>query len=87
MLGLTNAATTDDANDDKQGIVDKLKDFGHTLLENLKFEPSDNDTSTVNETSNDTEPSIFHKPMNMDEARSLLMSFLRLLAQAFMIVS
>jgi len=81
LLGLTNANNNTD-----EGIVDKFKHYAGRLLEDINEQLYDNYTTT-NESSNATESSIFHKPKNMSDVRTILMAFLRFLAQLFIIVS
>lgn len=83
LLGLTNAAENNTNVD--QGFLGKLKALPGRLLENLTEGLHEN--STTNQSSNDNETSIFHKPKNINDVKNILLVILRLLAQALMIVS
>jgi len=86
LLDVTNADTTN-TTDVKEGFRDKLKDAVNNLLENLNLRSSDNLTTTANDSSVENATSIFHKPKNMSDVRTIFLAFLRLVAQIFIIVS
>ncbi len=84
LLGITNA--TNQIADNNDGLIDKVSTFATSLWKSLN-EGSNDTSTTANETTNTTQTSIFHKPENMSDVRRMLVAFLRLLAQLFIIVS
>lgn len=92
MLSFTNATnTTNNIAHTDEGLVDKVKTYVHHIWDNISERSSRNLTTTGNYSSIENETSslasIFHKPANMSNARFILSTTLRLLAQGLMIVS
>ncbi len=83
MLGLTNANNNTADTDD--GVLATIENYARHLVDDLKG--GSNENSTANESSNATDTSIFHKPKNMSDVRAILLAFLRVIAQLFIIVS
>ncbi len=85
LLGCTNA--TNNTTDTGEGFVDTLKSYANLALEKIRGRTEDNSTTMANETIDHNETSIFHKPKNINDVQLILLAILRLLAQAFLVVS
>ncbi len=83
MLGLTNA--DNNTGNAAERLVVTIKSYVvDPVWKSLNGESNE---TTTNGSSNATDTSIFHKPKNMSDIRMILLAFLRLLAQLFLIVS
>jgi hypothetical protein len=85
LLGSTNA--TNNTTDAGEGFVEKVKTYFNHVLENINGGSDDNSTTMTNQSLEQNETSIFHKPKNMSDVQMILLAILRLFAQAFLIVS
>jgi hypothetical protein len=83
LLGLTNA--NNDTGNAAERLVVTLKTYVvDPVWKSLNGESNE---TTTNGSSNATDTSVFHKPKNMSDIGMILLAFLRLLAQLFLIVS
>lgn len=89
LLGITNATNTTAANNEQ--VVDiavtATDQLGKNLNEQSTTEATTTTTVATNASANATDISIFHKPKNMSDVRRILLAFVQLLAQAFIVVS
>ncbi|CAF0774640.1 unnamed protein product [Rotaria sordida] len=85
LLDFTNA-TNNTINSD-EGVLEKVVSFGNNIWEKFKEESNENVTTTTtsNESFIEDVTSIFHKPKDLSHFRTMVLTFLRIFAQAFII--